>query len=52
MRARQSHGDVGIVVSVDTGDGKLIYTVESVATHGAELWLAQFEDDELESLPP
>ena len=45
-------GDIGTVVSVDTGDGKLVYTVESVDPHGEELWLAQFEDEELEPLPP
>ena len=44
-------GDFGTVVSVDTTDGKLLYTVENVDTHGAEVWLAQFEDEELEPMP-
>jgi hypothetical protein len=44
-------GDLGTVVSVDTADGKLLYTVENVDPHGAEVWLAQFEDEELEPMP-
>lgn len=44
-------GDLGTVISVDTAEGKLLYTVENVDTYGAEVWLAQFEDEELEPMP-
>ena len=45
-------GDIGLVVDVDAATGRTIYTVQCTDARGRERWLTEFDEDELEPLPP
>lgn len=45
-------GDIGIVVDVDASSGRTVYSVRCADAHGQERWLTEFDEDEIETLPP
>jgi hypothetical protein len=45
-------GDIGVVVDIDGSTGRMLYMVECVDSDGSERWLTEFEEEELEAIPP
>jgi hypothetical protein len=45
-------GDVGLVIDSDSASGRTMYTVRCTDEVGRERWVTEFEEQELEPLPP